>query len=780
MATAADAAAAAAAAGGDGQRVVIIDNFDSFTYNLYQYITAFTSLPPLVLRNNAVGPDALAEIARCADYCVVSPGPGTPAEPADVGVSLKAFSLDLPVLGVCLGHQALCAVHQATVRPAKQVMHGRLSTVDHTGDDPLFDGIPAAFSVVRYHSLAVDRASLPSCLRPLALARDDGELMAVRHVTKPYWGVQYHPESICSQQGVRLMRNFHTICADLSGRRSRAGSDHDWLDWIDRLGAVPHAPRLVRAPSAAPVAPSVPPAKTTPLHLRYQTIPLDTSLAEAAFLALFRPSRTSFWLDSSRAQPGHARFSFMGDCRGPVSRVLSYSISDAAVTESAPDGRVLARHTSVSNAFVFFRSLLTARFTVLEDPSMPAAALPFDFHGGIVGYFGYECGTAEIYPPASSERGTPGGAPDACFLLVDRFVAFDAEKRTATLVILAEEPALDNAWLRETQHALQDLVTASPNPSAAAAAVAPAVVSEGIVSDGALPVFKLDRPQARYLADIAECQMQIERGESYELCLTNKLRAAKGADRAPVDPVAVYRRLRASNPAPYAALLQFGPDLVVASSSPERFLKIDRNGMVESKPIKGTLPRGKTPEEDRALYNQLKNSTKDFSENLMIVDLIRNDLGIVCESGSVHCPKLMDVESYATVHQLVSTVRGTLRPDMTHVDCVQQAFPPGSMTGAPKRRSIEILHGLERDPRGIYSGTLGMLGFNGSADLCVVIRTAIFSAHETVIGAGGAIIALSDVDNEFDEMILKTKAVVGAVMRTARGEGPPESRLARK
>lgn len=389
----------------------------------------------------------------------------------------------------------------------------------------------------------------------------------------------------------------------------------------------------------------------------------------------------------------------------------------------------------------------------LRELELAHSGLPFDFPCGFAGYLGYEL-KAECEPVA----GPPAGTPDAALIFADRLVAIDHEAGRTYLLALAGEGAGSAAerWLEETSEVLAELEPLEDLD------LAPAERVE----------LELERPRERYLEDIAACRRHLAAGETYEACLTNR---AVGDPVA--DPFRLYRRLRRLNPAPFSAYLRFG-DLAVLSSSPERFLRIEPGGGVEARPIKGTRRRGQDPSEDARLAEGLRHDEKCRAENVTIVDLLRNDLGRVCRFGSVEASSLFDVETYETVHQLVSTVRGRLRPGLGAVDCIRACFPPGSMTGAPKPRTMEILDELEGAARGVYSGAIGYFGLGGGADLSVAIRTIVTDAQRTTVGAGGAIVLDSVPEDEYEEMLLKLRAPARALGDAVRDASalPPRSR----
>jgi para-aminobenzoate synthetase len=692
-------------------RALLLDNYDSFTFNLYQLIAEITGEQPVVATNDALTWEELSTLD--VDAVIISPGPGNPERPRDFGICRRAIEDgNLPTLGVCLGHQGIASVFGGNVVRAPEPVHGRLSAIYHSGSE-LFDSLPQGFSAVRYHSLMVARP-LPEELEEIATT-SDGILMALRHRTRPVWGVQFHPESICTEHGRRLLENFKGLVDEHARRRhSRAAQ------------STAHARRTVDAPASIDHRPHA----TSGWRVYSRRLPIYPD-AEETFRALFCDGPAAFWLDSSQNNPTLARFSFMGNSSGSRAAIVRYF---------GPSKRLWVRYGGQDievrqPLFSFLKSWLA-------EHACDAPELPFNFTGGFVGYFGYE-----LKDECGALRRHAFGAPDCTLIFADRFIAFDHLERVVDAVRDADKPDAED-WFRHVERAL-DVVPPWRNRPAPAA-------HDHII-------FRPDQSKAEYLASVGRCLEHIRDGESYEICLTTQLRAT-----TTIEPLAYYSILRRLNPAPYAAFLKL-PDVAVSSSSPECFLKIQPDGMVESSPIKGTIRRGVTATEDATLRETLRTDVKTRAENLMIVDLVRNDLGTVCEVGTVSVPRLMGVDSYATVHQLVSTISGHLRPDMTAVDCLQRAFPGGSMTGAPKLRTMELIDDLEPAARGVYSGALGYLGLNGAADLSIVIRTAVFRDGEVSIGTGGAIVALSERPAEFEELLLKSRALIDAFRQAVGG-----------
>ena len=445
------------------------------------------------------------------------------------------------------------------------------------------------------------------------------------------------------------------------------------------------------------------------MHPTLLRLPLGPGFdAGAVFAALFGDRDDVFWLDS-----GAGGVSYLG--------------AGTPVPVDADNVWEVLRETAVAS--VRGRD---PRGELGVEPGVDDDAP--EFRLGLVGWLGYELRAHTT----GAVVGRRSRYPDAAFLRVDRAIAIDGATGHAQLL------ALGASWTDELT-AWRDEVAAL---AGASAPVPLAPTPRSAV---------WHETDAEYLANIRACQAAIREGEAYQLCLTTEAEVA-----GDVDPLEVYLRLRASSPSHHGGLIRTG-GVSLLSASPERFLDIDPAGLVRTRPIKGTRPRAIEAAADAALAEELLASEKERAENLMIVDLMRNDLARVCELGTVTVTELLQVESYAQVHQLVSTVTGRLASGRSAVDAIEACFPAGSMTGAPKLRATQLLDALERRPRGLYAGCFGYLGFDGRVDLAMTIRSIVLDERGATIGAGGGITALSVPVDELAEAKLKAAALLAAL-----------------
>jgi para-aminobenzoate synthetase len=686
-------------------QTLIIDHYDSFTYNLFQLVAEIQGIEPIVIAHDSKDLHTLSPNAY--DNIILSPGPGHPDNIEDFSSKDFVLKSDKPILGVCLGHQGLFTLLGGKVQRAPKPVHGCVNLINHN-QDPLYANIPSPFRVMRYHSL-ICTLPAPKDLEITAWT-EDGLIMGFRHNHKPIWGIQYHPESIASEFGRQLLLNFKHLTSEYYEKRQQT------------LPSLQHS----LPPTPASITVNTPQIWTLLSHKR----PFTADPA-GVFQRLFSHTTPALWLDSSQIIPEFSRFTYMGAPQGPAAYQLSYDAKTQTLTQT--QGQHTTEHAM--SIFVFLKQYLQQHTIHTSED------LPFEFHGGFIGYFGYELNQET----ANITNARPSSHPDAYWVFLDRFLVFDHQEHLCYVVSISSPEHLESntAWLESTSQMLQDIVTPERESTCKQTVTGTWIQAPEI-----------------YMHKIKACLDFIDAGDSYELCLTNKLQFP-----VTVDPLQFYLNLRHCHPAPHAAFFQL-ENLAIACSSMERFLKIDRQRQIQTKPIKGTLPRGKTPQEDQTLANHLRDDEKFHAEHLMIVDLLRNDLGKICQIGSVQVADLMKVETYATVHQLISLIIGNLLPGIDVIDCIQHVFPGGSMTGAPKIRAMTLLNQLETQARGIYSGSLGYLSLNGAVDLNIVIRTAEITPEQMSIGAGGAIIALSDPAEEFAEMVLKTRALQTALGMT--------------
>jgi anthranilate synthase component 1 len=465
------------------------------------------------------------------------------------------------------------------------------------------------------------------------------------------------------------------------------------------------------------------------------------------------------------------RFSFIEDCETPVSAFLKLRAlapgEPAFLLESADQGQRVGRWS-----FIGFRPRSVLRWSLGEggDPYALAAEhvarvrqAPIEdsenasvppFTGGAVGYFGYDL--VRVVEPLGEPAGggaDPLGLPDMALMLSDALVIFDHLKHTVTILANADlqaEPDVERAYeqaartIGEVRCAL-----AGPVPRGDSAALAQSPARE-------MPKFESNMPRERFEAMVARIVEYIYAGDAFQVVPSQRWSAP-----VPVEAFSIYRGLRAVNPSPYMYFLDFG-DFQVAGASPEPLLTVSGRH-VSTKPIAGTRPRGATPEEDRRIESELLADEKERSEHVMLVDLGRNDLGRVCEYGSVTVDELMEIESYSHVMHIVSSVSGTLREEVGSMDALRSVLPAGTLSGAPKVRAMQIIDELEPVKRGGYGGAIGYLSYAGDLDTAIHIRTVVVKDGVAHVQAGGGTVADAKPEYEYEESVAKTRAVMRAV-----------------
>ncbi|MHB8171160.1 MAG: aminodeoxychorismate synthase component I [Thermincolia bacterium] len=437
----------------------------------------------------------------------------------------------------------------------------------------------------------------------------------------------------------------------------------------------------------------------------------------------------SFFLDSGVNPLGLGRYSFLG--ADPFLVFKSKANRCEIETEEF-------REFTPGNPFTILKTLL-ARYSLPKAPHLPP------FLGGAVGYFGYDLGELLEVLPSTTEDDL--SVPDCILGFYDKVLIYDHQEETwlvsSTGLPAQDEGARETKALLRLEEAMELLL--SP-------AIPPLSLVGGTKEFNLAPNFT---PEG-YCQAVQKARDYIAAGDIFQVNLSQRFSA-----HLPTEPFELYKTLRTINPAPFASFLNY-PEVVIASTSPERFLLLHDN-LVETRPIKGTRPRGYDEASDRANREELLNSTKDRAELVMIIDLERNDLGRVCTTGSIRVPDLIRLEGYATVFHLVSTVEGTLPPEKNIVDLLEASFPGGSITGAPKIRAMEIIDELEPVKRGIYTGSIGYISFNGDADLNIVIRTYVIKDDKVYYQVGGGIVADSDPQAEYLETLTKGKALRAAL-----------------
>ncbi|EFE35714.1 para-aminobenzoate synthase PabaA [Trichophyton benhamiae CBS 112371] len=649
-----------------------------------------------------------ASVLPHLDAIILSPGPGSPDKESDFGFNSRLIrEVNIPILGICLGHQGIGTAFGAKIIHAPNIKHGQVCKIHHNKTG-IFEGLPEQFEGVRYNSLILPFNGLPKELELTAWTFDEGVpvVMGIKHSSRPIYGTQWHPESVCSKYGQHIMDNFRDKVLQFWAIQP---SDISTTHQFSSTGLLP-----------------------------------DSILSKSAIVkeaqGTFNPQNERPWsIATDVVRDAHSRNSYLGI--GAFTLCYWSETGKLSVSQQGKQVKSEKLTTSYWSWLDQFQRTIIEQNVASVQPDLlgedTQAGQPL-LQVGLIGYFGYEM-KRESLPGyryrKSTEKGNTHSVPDSQHLFTNVVLRLDnytGEWMAFGLIRRGEEDPIGkfigvHSPIGLTQHEYEcilsntrELFAAPPSPP--------------YTLPTSLPTFEAIDDENSYSQKIHTAQQAIKEGETYEVTLTTRFRA-----HCPdVDPYSLYLSLRSRNPAPYSAYIHFPvSDTTILSSSPERFISVDGDGIAEMKPIKGTLA---------------------------IVDLIRSDLHNISPSKSIQVPKLLQVESYETVHQLVTTIQSQIAKNVGGVKVVERCFPPGSMTGAPKLRSVKIIDELEGEPeRGIYSGSLGYMCASGTVDQSVVIRTIVKNGADLELGAGGAITWLSEPDKEWDEVMVKANAVAKAL-----------------
>ncbi|GMI04046.1 hypothetical protein TrVE_jg11199 [Triparma verrucosa] len=684
---------------------MLIDHHDSYTSS----IPPMLSTPPVILPYtvpleivNALKPTAI----------VLSPGPGDVHNPVDTGVSSQILSSglydDTPILGICLGHQIICSQLGLEVSQLPSPTHG--IAVDVEGE---WGG-----RWMKYNSWCPPSQSVPSGVE-VKCESEDG-IMGIR--SGKWLGCQGHPESIETEVGAKIIGEFESM--------------------FEGEGTVEAATQQQQQHRQVSAGETYTAAQKS----------FDYNDQFEFFKKLNERHENTFILDSNtdNKYSPNDRYSYVGFAEklydeGDILLNLNLEKSFVGDVDGDFKGGYVGYLNYEYKKFCRDGSNLSPDITVLKQAIATLRGRGDERRCNILENY-----LKELEGEREEEKRGEGGEEEeemGCFGEVRNWVVFDHELNKLSAVTL--DTHADGEWFKEVEEILDE----------------ENVKEVGGVSYDGEPSFSYRIDPSQYKEDISTIKSEIKKGETYEICLTNRLQFSCPPS-SPRFGLSVFSNLRKINPAPYSCYFNY-MNKEIACSSPERFIKIS-DGVAESKPIKGTIGRGATPEEDLINKQKLKNSVKDKAENVMIADLVRSDFSRVCTSVKVD--ELYAIESYETVHQMVSKVTGELGRGRTE-EFIKATFPGGSMTGAPKRRSMRIIEGLEKRERGVYSGGIGWLGYDGSASLNMVIRTVVVDKATGVgeIGCGGAITGLSDVEEEWEEVRIKAERGIKAVKQAWSG-----------
>jgi anthranilate synthase component 1 len=471
----------------------------------------------------------------------------------------------------------------------------------------------------------------------------------------------------------------------------------------------------------------------------YRTLLADLETPVSVYMKLTAQGHPAFLLESVEGGEQVGRYSFIGV--NPQGMVI---IKDGMVTRTL-DGQTTTRPLEANEDPLHVVQSIMKRYNAVHVAGLPR------FVGGAVGFMAYD--VVRYFERLPTTAKNELNVPDVAFMLPDELIIFDHAKHQLIVLANAYNHGDPDKAYREAVDRIDRIVVALGNPL-------PQIPYHDAPLDEPL---QSNMTQAQYEDAVRQAKAYIKNGDAFQIVLSQRFSRQTNAS-----PLMIYRALRALNPSPYMFLLQFSPDLTLVGASPEMMVRFEE-GVASVRPIAGTRKRGVTEHEDNCLAEDLLKDPKEIAEHVMLVDLGRNDLGRVCDYGTVKVPRMMYVEKYSHVMHIVSQVEGRLRQNLNAFDLVRATFPAGTLSGAPKVRAMQIIEELEGTRRGTYGGAVGYFSFDGSMDMCITIRSLLMQGNRVYLQAGAGLVADSDPTSEYQECINKAKAVAVAIQYAEQG-----------
>lgn len=706
--------------------ILFIDCYDSFSYNLIRLIERVCSCEVKVVHNDSISMAELEQYIPSFEAIVIGPGPGNPVLEADAHIIPDLIEYlsrhPVPLLGICFGFQSLVLKFGGSIKRLDPPVHGQVSKVQLESPSELFKGIPNNFEVVRYHSLC---SAGDSDL--IVTATADGIEMAVEHPELPFYAAQFHPESILSTYGDELVSNFWKQAVNFNLQTKRVNNK---LQMPLRM-CEEYVPFNIKAQSTQDIT-----LQTFQVASPKQAI---NSIAKILGNGSKNDANVTDYSNEfvclqSQSYPG--KWTIFGN-------LTSNTLHIRSKNDEVFCGKLNGDYKSTKDQSVF-QKLVDEMQPYLLAPEIAEKYMDLPFVGGFMGYITYEGGCQ--YTTNLGTSTDSGMHSDVSMVFIKETVL--VKESTKEVYVVGS-----SSWCQEFKEKFDADLNSNSDLN-----------SEEVSRKEERPVYatSVTKPEyAEYSQQFNECMEKLRSGDSYELCLTTPTTVILNTDNT----WDIFCHIVDRNPAPYCSFLAF--DDILLATSPERFMAFD-DKKCEFRPIKGTVK--KRPGVTLESATEILKTPKEQAENLMIVDLIRHDLQHLLHN--VNTPQLMQVEEYHTVYQLVTSIEGEFKKNDEDVkingfDILVESLPPGSMTGAPKKRSVELLRSIEPKPRGIYSGVHGYWSIHGKGDWSVVIRSMFRNktspANRYNMGAGGAITVLSTCEGEFEEMETKIDSVLSTL-----------------